>query len=504
MTQLATPGAGPESGKNKGKALTLGATDGAVVQDRRTGVVFFGSQTFLSLEDAKRIRLERAAEARVTDPALIAMFARQYRMPYTVSAEGLGLSVPPLDVLSVLEGSGDAEEVDVTLRERQVMERKLQRLYQLALRACQSNLDVAMNAGLHCRVAVWTTLLSLLPAPQPPASVAQIEEVALPEGISPPDLLRDTTTYTQRNTPVSNGTRHSNSDLLSSPHSSRRDGLACTKVTARESFPELPFTHELIGTLLSELLEGGDVQHFIVACEILRTGSVLPEICQAANLTETRVQRGYLVYLDLLTKLGLFCEANDLLKASDDKYLSTLNKAGVQVGIKCATCGKELSSETATGWCERCARCVSVCVVCNRPATGLVHWCPLCAHGGHLACTQRWFQQHDDCPAGCGHNCCGSLRRQHGPQARPAYRRMETLFELDYCLRSASTSGTRSRSGTNAQRPHSNSQSSHSDMRAGSQAVLLPAGLDVSQRTVHRQMLRQRKLAAMHAAGHHL
>jgi hypothetical protein len=38
---------------------------------------------------------------------------------------------------------------------------------------------------------------------------------------------------------------------------------------------ELPFTSQLLGRLLHELLEGGDVQHFVVACELLRSAAVM-------------------------------------------------------------------------------------------------------------------------------------------------------------------------------------------------------------------------------------
>jgi DNA-directed RNA polymerase subunit RPC12/RpoP len=489
---------GPESVKVKSKPVAVEPPDNTVVQDRRSGVVFFGSQTILSLEDAKRIRSERAAEARVTDPALIALFARSYRCPNTVRADDLALSPAALASLAV----GEDGEVDNHRRDQLLSQQRREQMYHLAQRACQSNLEVAMSAGLHCRVAVWTTLLSLLPVPDPSAGL--IEEVTFAEGVLSPLHLLRSATYTPHIT--SADTSGPNSGPPSS-HANRRGilvgGERPVKVAPRESFPELPFTFELIGTLLSELLEGGDVQHFVVACEILRTGSVLPDICRAVNLSEARVQRGYLVYLDLLSKLELFCEATDLLKATEDKYMSTLNKVGVQVGMKCATCGKEMSSETATGWCERCERCVSICVVCHRPATGLVHWCPLCAHGGHLACTQRWFRQSDDCPAGCGHNCCSTLQRAPATHARPAFRRMESLFELEYCL-NAST-GVRSRSATTARPPLPTVPSGVA--AAGfteAPVVSLPPGVTVSPRTLQRQHLRHKKLAAMQAAGHHI
>jgi hypothetical protein len=32
-------------------------------------------------------------------------------------------------------------------------------------------------------------------------------------------------------------------------------------------------------------------------------------------------------------------------------------------------------------------------------------WCPVCGHGGHQACVQKWFARNETCPTGCGHSC---------------------------------------------------------------------------------------------------
>lgn len=66
-----------------------------------------------------------------------------------------------------------------------------------------------------------------------------------------------------------------------------------------------------------------------------RSAGVLSSVCDAAQLAREQVRRGYLVYLDLLKKLELFCEANDLIKASDDEDISALSKRGVQIGTAC-------------------------------------------------------------------------------------------------------------------------------------------------------------------------
>jgi hypothetical protein len=172
---------------------------------------------------------------------------------------------------------------------------------------------------------------------------------------------------------------------------------------------ELPFSIDVIASLLSELLEGGDCQHFVVMCEVLRKAAILDEVCLRGKITEFRVRRTYLAYLDLLTKLQLFCEANEIIKASADSYISSLSKQGVEIHTRCAKCGKELTEKSSTAWCLKCARCVCMCMLCNKPVRGLLHWCPVCGHGGHLECTKQWFKLYNTCPTGCGHDCCSSM-----------------------------------------------------------------------------------------------
>ena len=482
-------------------AASSASTSSAVPLDRRTGVVFFGGQTIASLEDAKRIRSERGAEARVTDPALIAIFARRYRVPCTLSAD-------PSDypsVVSVREFENAEEEENFR------WQCNAERQHRQAIRACKANLEAAVDAGLHCRVAVWTTLLSLLPPPTRVVPTRVEEEVSLSENPLPVDFL-DTS-------PLLSALEPDSPMPIPSRQSSRAVSQELSiKHKPRNPFPELPFTLELIGTLLGELLEGGDVQHFVVACEILRQGGILSAVCKAVNMSDVQVQRGYLVYIDLLTKLGLFCEATDLIKASEDKYISSLNQQGVQVGMKCAACNKELTANTATGWCDRCARSVSMCVLCNKPAPGLIHWCPVCAHGGHLACTKRWFAQSDECPAGCGHNCCSTQmiktdRALVGTSAgsvlveQESHKRMEWLQSLEYCL---SVSGDRNRSNsrtanriigtTPAVHVHASSvQPGHSNASPRSGSFDITSSSNINRAT-ERQLLRRRRFQALQAS----
>lgn len=73
----------------------------------------------------------------------------------------------------------------------------------------------------------------------------------------------------------------------------------------------------------------------------------------------------------------------------------------------CARCGKEVAEHGTHPWCAKCRRCPTLCALCHRPVRGLMHWCPVCGHGGHLECTRRWFvgEGMHACPSGCGHQC---------------------------------------------------------------------------------------------------
>ena len=86
-----------------------------------------------------------------------------------------------------------------------------------------------------------------------------------------------------------------------------------------------------------------------------------------------------------------------------------MNLQGVSMHTACSRCGMELPERVSSPWCTRCKRCAGLCSVCRRPVRGLLHWCPVCGHGGHLSCHKLWFSQHLTCPSGCGHDCCSQM-----------------------------------------------------------------------------------------------
>jgi WD40 repeat protein len=260
------------------------------------------------------------------------------------------------------------------------------------LDSCHHNRDIAAQAGLHNHAALWESIAIIVPALAPAA-----------------------------------------------------DG-APTAV----SLQMLEFTTDLLSSILVELLDGGDCQHFVVCCELLFNSGLLamPAVVRQASeakeqdsyaqvltpqpdqdddagittipaqeeksapfpivitaFSDTRKRESYLAYINLLTQLRLFAHANALISRSQDPYLSLLSRAGVQTWNSCSKCGKEIETGAV---CRKCERNVALCSLCHEPVRGLHNWCPICSHGGHVSCMAQWFAAHKECAAGCGHQC-----RQH-------------------------------------------------------------------------------------------
>lgn len=277
--------------------------------------------------------------------------------------------------------------------------------------------------------------------------------------------------------------------------------------------------------LLSELLDVGDCQHFVVCYEILRRNGLLEGICEtplngangppgsptavsgrslggagekgvsmlaetvkkdydlikpSMKLGELRIREAYLAYIDILSRLGLFTAANELINASTDPYISELSKKGIRLKVGCARCGKEVAADQTSGgsggstaitslFCPKCKCSSGKCVVCQMPVLGLYQWCPVCSHGGHRHCIDAWFRSRSEdcmnkrrdrvslfkrhliipddkgkrgnlnqslhfgaisCPSGCGHRCFVSTSPRCAEDHRQPQNREDDFNEL--------------------------------------------------------------------------
>ena len=231
----------------------------------------------------------------------------------------------------------------------------------------------------------------------------------------------------------------------------------------------LTFARELLASILSELLDGGDCQHFVICCEMLYNGGILkhqgsedllkekegdkaeyapsymsgPRATEGGESTTTsgdssdssksgaevlssmltsgipsiRQKEAYYGYLSLLSRLRLFSHANVIVNRSLDSALQEMSRIGVIHRHSCSSCGRELEQEHGN-FCRKCHRTVGLCGICNKPVRGLFVWCPVCSHGGHATCVQNWFCVHKECPTGCGHNCIFEIQDQNPNQNR--------------------------------------------------------------------------------------
>jgi len=41
----------------------------------------------------------------------------------------------------------------------------------------------------------------------------------------------------------------------------------------------------------------------------------------------------------------------------------------------------------------------------QKPIKGLLIWCQVCSHSGHIKEIEEWFAKNKECPVGCGHRC---------------------------------------------------------------------------------------------------
>jgi hypothetical protein len=281
--------------------------------------------------------------------------------------------------------------------------------YQKAITACQHNFNISQIAGLACRASVWASLEALIPLPiKPIMDESKVMKDQLDQSCHGCDSAHPSSLNSAVNS-------FSSSFSTSNTYSSSASSVLSPLSLEDNNSEELPFTYDILSGLVLELLEGGDSQHFVVVCEILRCAGILATVFQKANISELRVRSIYISYIELLMKLKLFTVAISIIKSSNDEQIASLSKQNIEIKIKCSVCRKDLkrrssiSVKSSTVYCENCRRCVSNCSYCMKPVVGLLQWCPICSHGGHINCLKKWFQEFTCCPTGCGHQCCFSF-----------------------------------------------------------------------------------------------
>jgi len=163
----------------------------------------------------------------------------------------------------------------------------------------------------------------------------------------------------------------------------------------------------VVSETLSWFSESGDVQSAVCMYLVLADSGLRGSgECQVTGLVEEAVlEHWFLSYVDLLQRLELFTKANEIIRLCPLSSVNTMNHQSTIVNSGCGSCGRILARNSGAWWCEKCRKCPSTCSVCHAVVRGLMVWCQVCGHGGHVHHMREAFKKNTGCPAGCGHLC---------------------------------------------------------------------------------------------------
>ena len=139
-----------------------------------------------------------------------------------------------------------------------------------AFNACETNRAVAMRLGLHSIAAMWSSLSALIPR------------------------------------------------RLSKPHpySGESSSSVILMGVESKSSANFPFVLEILSSLLLDFLEGGDVLHVVVVCEVLRSSGMLDAVVSSSKTAAVRIRQAYMAYIRLLKSFQLFSLATEIISVS--------------------------------------------------------------------------------------------------------------------------------------------------------------------------------------------
>jgi hypothetical protein len=392
------------------------------------GVITVGMASISNLALSEDDLMGKGAEGGAADPIVIEELACKYLHSYshespldTVQCESVTSDHPASPLKSLLYARYEGQS-HKDLCEEDVLTTKVR----CAVDACQWNSSVAAKIGLVGHASIWMALMTLVPAVVAVLHRKKKMEECEAAKVAAAVALAAAQATTENQQGGSNEIKSASLGVHSHgqghvSHMATTQPLPEEITEAKEfdyndhspygSLWQLMFAVDTTRDLLTELIDCGDCQHFVTCCEVFREidgGGILDLL--TAEIGNLRVREGYVAYLDMLNRLELFALANEYICKSKDSYISRLSQTGVIIRAGCASCGKEMNPDggttsTSASWCQKCKRCAGLCVFCQQPVRGLLHWCPVCGHGGHIGCTQKWFENHVMCPSGCGHKC---------------------------------------------------------------------------------------------------
>jgi hypothetical protein len=148
--------------------------------------------------------------------------------------------------------------------------------------------------------------------------------------------------------------------------------------------------------IINELIDNGEFIHGyqMYVC--------LSPLIVALDSKQVRLWTG--TYIDLITTMGFYNKANNLVKHSKLEIFEGLQKKLQPMHAKCCFCKVDIEP-MQQGVCAKCGNCRK-CGICQKTVKGLNLWCQICGHGGHFPEMKRWFERpNSSCPSGCGHVC---------------------------------------------------------------------------------------------------
>eukprot|EP01016_Furgasonia_blochmanni_P034063 TRINITY_DN3631_c0_g1_i18.p1 TRINITY_DN3631_c0_g1~~TRINITY_DN3631_c0_g1_i18.p1 ORF type:complete len:230 (+),score=22.65 TRINITY_DN3631_c0_g1_i18:67-756(+) len=155
---------------------------------------------------------------------------------------------------------------------------------------------------------------------------------------------------------------------------------------------------------LQGLIDRGEIQATFIMYQALQ------HLIKFPTLT---IQRWTVAYVDLLRLHHLYTLANQVIKTSQDPKIRSFNdKNSRRIHTKCGKC-KRSNESMSNILCSECKSFTTHCSVCKMPVRGLMLWCQICGHGGHLTEVKQWFEMNNECPTGCGHKCYFSVMTSH-------------------------------------------------------------------------------------------
>ena len=108
------------------------------------------------------------------------------------------------------------------------------------------------------------------------------------------------------------------------------------------------------------------------------------------HLTNEKIKIWEFTYIDFLKSMSFYNQSAMAIKHSPVDSISDLSKDDTRVNDNCGKCGK-ICSLNSQGMCEKCKDYTTYCSVCSLPVKGLMIWCQVCSHGGHLTEVKDWF-----------------------------------------------------------------------------------------------------------------